>query len=283
MTGENEYLISSDGQMYPLSYFGAIVTGLGNVPVEYRTRESYGQHSVTVDGFKLTPRTISFSFPLHGRSRQALWDRRQRLIEVLNPEKGVVTYRHVMPDGSRRDIDGWLDASLSLAESEDGRGNSVGFSLFCPDPTFYDPQAQSENVAAVEVTALILPFYLPDELWFGGGTTLVATVNNPGTWRAYPVLTITGPYQRLVCSNETTGATFTLGVALDIGETLVVDLTPGQQRVTRGGVNALDEIESGNIVDWLLAPGDNVLSFSGAGLTDVSQVNVSFQARYVAL
>lgn len=281
--GENDYLIRSDGRRYPLQYYGAAVTGLGATPIEHQARRGYKQRGVTIDGFFLGPRTLSFAFDLYGLKRQDVWDRRQELLDQLNPETGIVTYRKIMPDGSRRDIDGWLDASTSLAETDDPRVTNVGFSLFCPDPTFYDPTAESDILAASEVDAFVLPFAVPDGLWFGGSTQLTGTLTNPGSWRAYPTIRIGGPFSRLVLTNSTTGASITLGVALAYGHEIVITLTPGNQSVLRDGVNAFDEIEEGNLVDWYIAPGDNVIVCGGAGLTTDSFVQIAYHPRYLAL
>lgn len=283
MMGENDYLIRSDGQIYPLRHYGVKVTGLGNVPLEHMTQAGYKQHGVVVSGWRLTPRTITFALDLDVLRPDQRWQRRQELIDQISPQYGAVTYRKVFADGSRRDIDGMLDTSLSLVESDDLRHVATGFGLFCPDPTFYDPAEQDQILTAATVDAFVLPFAVPDELWFGGATQLSGTVSNPGTWRAYPVITIGGPYSRMIIQNQTTGASITLGVALPAGSSMVIDLTPGQETITRDGDNAFDEIEEGNLIDWYLAPGDNLVLFGGAGVTVSSFARVSFQARYIAL
>jgi len=280
--GENDYLIASDGTVYPLDALGVAVTGLAQVPVEYRTREGYKMHGVAVDDWRLTTRTLSFAFSLHSLTRQQLWQRRQALIDLLSPQGGMVTYRKILPDGRRRDIRGWLDANLTI-EDRDGRSADVGFGLFCPDSTFFDPTRKAISLEPSKVGALVVPFWIPDELWVGNGTLFSGTVTNRGNVAAYPRISVTGPYERLVLMNQTTGASFTLGVTLPSLKAIVIDLTPGLIAVTRDGVNALDEVD-GNLVEWQLLPGDNVLSSSGAGvLVGQSSVHIDFHERYIAL
>jgi len=282
MNGENDYLIASNGVIYPLEYFGVTVTGLGNVPVEYQTREGYRMHGVAVDDWRLTPRTLSFAFSLHSLTRQQLWQRRQALVDLLTPQGGMVTYRKVLPDGRRRDIRGWLDSNMSI-EDQDDRAQDVSFGLFCPDPTYYDPSAINALLFAADIGAFVLPFVVPDELWFGSGTQFSSTLTNRGTFRAYPVITITGPYERMVVSNVTTGASFTLGVSLPSLDEIVINLTPGSITVTRDLVNALDEVD-GNLVDFYLPPGDSLIQTSGAGvIAGQTQIRISYNERYIAL
>jgi len=258
------------------------IVGLADIPVEYQESRGYKQHGVTVLSWSLTPRSLAFAFEETARTPSGLWAQRQALIDVLKPNTGIVTFRRVFRDGARRDIDGWIEAGMSMIR-EGGLTYDVAFSLRCPDPSFYDPTEQSNSLTMAVVEAFALPFALPDDMYIGDGTSLTATVDNPGTWRAYPTITITGPYSRLVLTNNTTGASFTLGVALDVSETMVIDLTPGAITIERDGVSALDEVEGGNFVDWYLESGDNEVVASGSGIDINTTVTVSSNPRYIAL
>lgn len=280
---ESEYLINADGSIFPLSEYGARVTGLGNIPVEYATIRGYGQHGVSVVNYALQPRTLTLSFAVHGRSRTELLALRQALLETLSPDGGDLIYRRVLPDGSRRDIVCRVDASLSVEDHFKGRSAQVGLALFCPDPTFYDPKEYAADFVTVAADAFVTPFYAPDEFWTSGGTTLGVTVHNPGNWRAYPIIELHGDYQRAALHNVTTGALLVLGVAAGASDTVVVDFRPGERMVTRNGEAALDEVESGNMVDWYLAPGENVLQMLGGGFSASTSARLTFHPRYLGL
>lgn len=283
MSGENQYLIAADGTIYPLRDLGVSVVGMSDIPAEYQTQQGYKQHGVTVQDWRLQARTLSFAFEVYARTRPDFWAARTGLIDALRPNKGLVTYRQIRSDGRRRDINGWLQPGLNLAESSDGLSFDAGFSLLCPEPSFYDPAAQTTTLAAQSLSAFVVPFAVPDDMWLGGTTQLYVTLNPGGTWRAYPIFTITGPFARLILSNETTGATFTLGTALAAGETLTVDLTPGAQTIERNGATSLDEMDDGNLVDWYLESGDNTLHGSGTGLSSATTITVQWFPRYIAL
>ena len=280
---ESEYLIAANGTIFPLSEYGVRVTGLGGVPVEYAMVRGYGQDGVNVADYHLQPRTLTLSFELHGRRRKELLALRQALLEVLSPAGGALTYRRVLPDGSRRDITCWVDASLSVEDHFGGTSAQVGLTLFCPDPTFYDPKEHVADFVTVVADAFVTPFYAPDEFWSSGGTTLGLTVENPGTWRAYPVIELRGDYQRAALHNVTTGALLVLGVAASAADTVIVDFRPGKRSVTRNGEPALAEVESGNMVDWYLKPGENVLQVLGGGFSASTRARLTFHPRYLGL
>jgi len=282
---ENEYLITAGG-VFLLRDYGARATGIGNIPVSYVTRQGYKQHGVSVEDHVLQPRTITLSFDLYGRNRSGLLALRSALLSAVSPAGGAaLTYRRVLPDGSRRDIQCWIDSSLSIQDGFDGVSAEVGLALFCPDPSFYDPARITVALALETATAFVLPFALPDDLWFtaSGSAGLGAVIDNPGTWRAYPEIVIEGPYSRMVVMNEATGASFTLGVAATANDTMTITLEPGNLSITRNGVLALDELEAGDLVNWYLVPGQNRVTASGSGTSEVTSVQVKYNARYIAL
>uniref|UniRef100_UPI002BD0B82D phage tail domain-containing protein n=1 Tax=Aggregatilinea sp. TaxID=2806333 RepID=UPI002BD0B82D len=191
---ENEYLITADGQVYPLAYYGAKVTGLGSLPVEYQTTQGYKQHGVTVRDYRMQPRSISIVLTLNAMTHQLLWTLRSQIIGAVNPEHGAVTYRKVLPDGQVREIKGWLEESLSIEDADDLRSAEVGLSLMCPDPSFYSPALKTATAANETSAALVLPVVLPDDFWFGGANQYPVDIDYMGTWRGYPQLIIRGPY-----------------------------------------------------------------------------------------
>ncbi|WP_119069202.1 phage tail domain-containing protein [Aggregatilinea lenta] len=280
---ENEYLITADGQIYPLATYGAKVTGLGGVPVEYQTAQGYKQHGVTVRDFRLQSRTLSIAFTLDARGRRRLWALRDALAAAVSPARGMLTYRKVLPDGRVREIRGWADESLSVEDVDDGCAAQVGLSLLCPDPSFVDPAWQAVTAENESSSALVLPFVMPDEFWFGGSSQYVVSLDYPGTWRGYPQLALHGPYDSATLSNLATGAQLVLGRPVPESSLVRVDTTPGAVNVTRDGVSSMAEVSDGNLVDFYLAPGANRLVLNGTGFNAATALRVEYRARYIAL
>ena len=132
---------------------------------------------------------------------------------------------------------------------------------------------------SVYVVSLDNDLYVGGEMagtWVGAGATMLT---NPGTARAYPKFTLTGPGTLYHIVNYTTDQWVHFNLTLNAGETLTIDLTPGVKTVTsdfRG--NMISSIVSGNLIDFYLAPGVN---YVGAWIDNASAAGTyQFTARY---
>lgn len=281
--GENQYLIDATGRILPLADYGLQASNLSDVPVVYETARGYGQHGESVLGWHLTARTIRFQWEEDLRRRADWWTRRATIIDRLRPSTGIVTFRLTRDDGSRRDIDGWLQDGLDLGASEDGRGLSPQFSLRCPDPSFYDPAQQTVVFTAQAWEELGFPIGFP--ISFGGGYILAsAAISYTGTWRSYPVFTITGPYTWLRIHNVTTSKGFRLTVAKLAGQTVTINLSPGALSAQDQEGNSLFDEVDGQLADWYLAEGvtNNIVISSYQDDANTS-VTMTYYRRYAAL
>ena len=280
---ENEYLIAADGSIYPLRSLGVVVSNVSDVPVEYQTSRGYRQDGHTVDDFSMRGRTLNFSFNRVVQSRSNFWTVRTELLSTLTPDNGIVTYRRILPNGDRRDIQGWLQGGL-LLETPTGLDFDASFALNCPSPFYYDPTETELELETGNEGGLVLPFFLPDELWFVSENNMTGEIDYEGTWRNYPVIEIDGPYQQITVQNTTTGGSFTLAVTIPIGTTLTIDLTPGEQTIVDGdGVNHIADLSFGNLLDWFLTIGENVILAEPSGEGATTAVRVTYQNNYIAL
>lgn len=288
MGGAAEYLIGANGDIYPLTDLGLELTGMGDIPVEYQATAGYMQHGSTVRSWRLTPRTLSFQWRHDVRRKNTLPDVRAELLDVLNPEAGMVTYQRVLSSGQRRNIDGWLQGGLSLADAGDGSGFDIEMALECPDPVFYDPTQQTVVLAGGYSKALAFPMAFgvsgDDAFWFDSPTIARSTITYTGNWRSYPVITISGPYTSVTVRNHTTGASFTLSVAIGSGETVIVDLTPGALSIVDGlGNSLLSHRTGGTFTGWYLQPGDNDILVTGSGTSLLTTFTLTYFRRFIAL
>lgn len=275
------YIITPDGEYYDLGAWGATVTGLGSTPLDNQSRRGYQQNGETYEATYLRPRTLRFRFDIFSGSYVKIWDVRSAFLDALSIAEGELRLQLVMPNGDVREIKGVVGSDTSIKRAG-YRSASVSFSLICHDPTFYDPNVLTDSLTTSASDAFVLPFTVPDGYWFGEGTVLGATINNPGTWRAYPKVTITGGYQRCGIYNATTGAILVLGVQAASYDTIVVDFNPSSRGVWRNGTLSLGEIESGNMINWYLKPGNNTVKLTGSLSSGIS-ATVEYTAHYVAL
>ncbi len=283
MSGENVYLITADGARFPLAEYGVEVSEIGNIPVEYETARGYGQHGATVFDWRLRERAISLALASGARDRRGYWALREKLLNALRPNRGgALTLRFVQPNGARRDIRGWLQGGLSLTESADGRNLDAAFSLLCPDPAFYDPALVSATLVSGDAGGFYFPAAFP--IFFTSGAALSLTLSYAGTWYTYPAITISGPYTGITISNATTGGYITLSVALTSSQTRIIDLTPGAQSIVdAAGNNRISDMSDGNLLDWYLTPGENIISANISGFDANTAVALSYRTRYIAL
>lgn len=291
MSGENDYLITYDGTTYPLHQMvrrGMLnISGLGSMPAEYQEQQGYKQHGVTILDYRLAPREISFQIKDTAKCRDDYWTgRRTDLINALRMNRGgPLVYRKILPDGSRRDIEGWLSDGFSTPNDQgapDIRTLNATFRLRCPDPTFFDPGMATIYLTEQD-TELVFPIDFP--IQFGGSSIGSDTINYTGTWRAYPTLVITGPYNWLRVTNNDVGASLIFTVPRVAADTLTIDLTPGAITATdQDGTSVLDEIApESNLIGFYIQAGSNEIVADANGNTNDTSVTMTYNTRYIAL
>lgn len=154
-------------------------------------------------------------------------------------------------------------------------------------------------------TYAALPFDLPaggyimalavdgdgDRVYFGGtftGTAEIAgayVVNNPGGLETPVVFEIEGPGTLISIRNESTNVEMFFYLWLNAGETLTVNLTPGEISITsdwRGRLEALPNSAFNLMLaaDPVVEDGDNVLSVYVLGSTADTAADVTFAPRW---
>jgi len=139
---------------------------------------------------------------------------------------------------------------------------------------------------------LIFPITFP--ITFGTSDEFFTTGNitYAGTWRTYPIITITGPYTRANIQQVTMGINIALSVAITAGETRIIDLTPGAQSITDGnGDNKFSDLGAGSdLVDFAIYPDPEVAGGIQSitaqlvgGVAGVSGASISYYERYFGL
>lgn len=306
---EADYLITSDGLEFSLQRMGVrgvlADNGRGMPPIEYFYRRGYGQHGQSVLGYRLQPRTITLDFRDSGRNRVEYWtERRAKLIDALRPNRATggslcpvpVTLRKILPNGQRRDILAYSEGTPAFDGEDGSRSDPFGIhqvlTLTCPDPTFFDPGSSSTLLEVETNEELVFPItFDSDNIYFGSDTEIgTANVTYSGTWVAYPVLVVTGPYSWLRVRNLTTGGFIQLGVALAASQTLTIDLTPGAQTITDGaGADRFGDLADGNLVNFVLAPhpiaanGVNTIRAYAGDASAATTVTVRYNTRYIGI
>lgn len=269
---------------------------LGSPPTSYITRRGYRQDGSSEVDFLLQPRTISIElWHAPGCNRQDYWDVRASLHDFLRPNRGgPLTFTLQTPNGNERSIIARADPGLVFPPQNNNNNWNVQeqIDLICFSPTFFDASQTVTALSSTTQTQLIFPITFP--ITFGTTDIFLTTgsLTYLGTWKSYPMITITGPYTRANIQHVTLGINIALSVAIGAGESRIIDLTPGAQSITdASGNNKFSDLGAGSdLVDFALYPDPEVAGgvqeitvqlVNGVGGT--STATIAYFNRYFAL
>lgn len=267
--------------------------GFGLPEIEYLEQRGYKQHGTTILDWRFKPRTVTLDLFISGNDYAAYRASRMAVWELIRPNRGgALTIRRVYPNGDWRDVDCWFRGGGDGGEGPDNpifRAEDLSLEFRCPNPSFYDPHSKTATLSGSTPAGLVFPaqfgaiqgagswvFHRANE--FG-----VATCVYTGTFRSYPVITITGPYTTMRLENQNTGAVILLGVAVGAGGTRTLDIEAGTL-VNEYGQNVFTDLALANLVDFYLAPDSTTTILISATDTDITTtVSVEYYERYIAL
>ena len=154
--------------------------GYGMSEVAYIEQKGPFQHGKTLLGYRLQPRKITLEFRENSKSREEYYRKRAELLALFRVNKQPVAgelnlgvLRKILPPdlsfespdrrrkGAVRDIDVLLESGMQYefnsGDDWDYNSNVISFDLIAPDPTFYDPQANIEEIVLSATTELAFP------------------------------------------------------------------------------------------------------------------------------
>lgn len=259
-TADGNELFFTDNDFKLLAY-----GNLGAPPTQFITRRGYKQNGSTEVDFLLEPRSISVEiFRSKACDRQTYWDNRLALHEFLRPNRnGPITFTIRTPNGDLRSIIVRADPGMTFPSVEQTNNNwalDQQFDFIAFNPVFFNDSQTVTALAASVQTQLIFPITFP--ISFGTSDLYLTTGNiaYAGTWKSYPIITLTGPYTRAVITNQQTGAVIFMSVAIATGEQRIIDLTPGEQSIVdQNGDNKFSDLGAGsNLIGFALFPDPEV-------------------------
>jgi hypothetical protein len=253
------------------------IAGWGAQPYEIVTDPmSRGGESVRF----IRPQPARLTWPLHiwGDTHQQFVDRYRALrkaflMTVHKRQPGTLTVAR--PDGSARAIDAFYQEGWTGEAGQNWLSASPVVTLFCPDGAWRDVQQTVVTRVAGNPSSFFTNFPAISVSQVLGATV----VTNPGDVTAWPTWAITGPCTAVTATNATTGQTFTLTATLTAGQ--VATITTDRPTV-RGpsGENLVGGLNWPAAFLWGLDPGDNSVTFTVAGATSDTQIQLSFYPRY---
>ncbi|WP_333742704.1 phage distal tail protein [Streptomyces ardesiacus] len=256
--------------------------GLDMPDYQVATDESPGIDGYEVRDVRAQGKTITLPIAFWANdSRQAYKARRRKLINSLNPKRGVGTLTLTEPDGATRSIGAYYTGGLEGDESLDAAGerwciNALTFGV--PSPYWTgDEVTHSFSAGSSAEFFPILPVQVGDSQVLGE-----VTVDNVGDDVAYPVWTIKGPATSITLTNHTTGQEIKLTRTISGTDAIVIDTRERRQTALLNGVTNLWPDLSDASELWPLQEGENDLNLVVAGSTSATSVTLTYQPRYLA-
>lgn len=298
--GDVHELTTFDGKLLTFPYPEIKLIAYGNYgapPTTYTTRRGYKQHGATEIDFLVDPRQIELHFwHAPACNRQAYWDTRLALHEILRPNRGgAMTLTLTQPGGEKRALIIRADSGF-VFPPDDNNNWSIDETINCIafDPIWFDPDQTNTDYALTQQvdTDLVFPITFPIVFGTSGVVFTTGSVTYPGTWPTYPVFTLTGPYNSVYMTNLQTGVVLTMVVAIVNGDTRIIDLKPGSQQILdEDGNSRFDELGPGsNLIDFAIQPDPIVAGgvqeiqvVMAGGIVGQSTARISYFNRYFAI
>jgi hypothetical protein len=274
--------------------------GTGMAPVRNVLQRSPFQDGATHVLRRLEARRVQLAIWAVAADVPTLMAANQTLLAAFKPTVAPFNLRvthsstDAVPVDVVRQLDCHYDGELSLG-SQQHRGFSqvAGVTLMAPDPTWYDPTAVELNFTTAGGDGFTVPMPVPHFVGASiiGGTV---TVTYAGTWKTYPIITVTGPIVDCVITNHTTDEKLDFtGQTLAAGEQYVIDLRPGYKTIRdENGDNALPNgilTADSDLGTWHIAAdpevanGENDISVAGTGTTGSTTVEFEYYNRYTGI
>lgn len=290
-TADGREIIFNDGVLSVLDYgqFGA-------PPTNFITKRGYRQHGVTEIDYLLNSRDIPLEIHQAETSdRQTYWDNRAALLDFMRPNRnGPMTLTIRTPNDDERSIVVRANPGFTFPPVQQSDNNyhiREPIELIAFNPFFFDRAATVLVMSSDTQLQLIFPITFPisfgtsDQFFSSGVITYV------GTWVEYPIITLTGPYNSATISNQATGVSIFMSVPIGVGETRIIDVTPGKQSIEDGsGNNKFSDLGPGsNLVNFNLRPDPEVpeglqeITVTMPGGTSDSSATLSYRNRYFGI
>jgi hypothetical protein len=296
---EGWYFIDPNSNSYRIDDLTAnrvleAIGGMGMPPVKNLKTVAPQQHGETFRGFRLKPRVINLAYVVKGASEAALYNDHQTWLAAMKPFDTAAKFRREMADGSQYEIDVRYNSGL-LLDTKDRIGVAAeryGVQLIAFDPVWRKLPLQSKTFTVTGFD-LVLPFVLPQTLP-SSLLNITDTVTLAGTWRAYPVITLTGPMTNPKVTNLTTNQKIEIsvgGVVIGLGETVTIDLSPGVKTVKKNdGTDLYSKLTTDSDIFgfYLKDPtevsgGENQISVYASACTSASGVKVEWYHRFIGI
>lgn len=260
------------------------ISGTGQEDAQLMTSEPAGHDGKAFSGMYLSDREITVYIHIKGNSRQALYQNRQLLMNVLNPilhRDGALGRLEYANDHGAW----WIPAAVKRGPQGTARAGNYHKSeqlvFYCPDPYWRGMTPEHASMA-------YLGGGMRFPIRFGavrfGARGYKATIYNRGNCPAPLSVEITGPSAQPEIRKVRTGEYIRVKRALYEGDVLQIDTTPGSRSVTIRRAGGTVETAMGYMdltsTFFQLDPGENQLQYLSGDDSQTSVIVLTAYARY---
>lgn len=288
IVAEKDIYITAEGQQYllhnPRNRAVLSDTGSGMPEIEYITQRGPYQHGESVKDYFLRPRVVEFHIRQNFCSRQAYFDGRDMILDLLRPNRGSGVLRKIRPDGAKRDLVVHIQAGPKFESRKSSEWDEWSLDevlrFIAYNPIYYDPDSYSQTFTTSG--ALVFPITFPI-IFAGFGNT--ATVVYDGNWIEYPVIILTGPLSATSILNLTTGERIGFTYNIPATRTVTIDLNYGSKRIfLDDGTNLIGYITpTSDLATFHLEPGENIIQVAGVGSDANTTLSINYMNRYIGI
>ncbi|MFD3260834.1 distal tail protein Dit [Paenibacillus lentus] len=249
------------------------IDGTGGVPADIRSTKSPYQDGSSYQDIQLAERPITITGAIMGRTRQEMYELRQKLNRVLNPKlgPGKLTYTN----------DARSYVILAVCEEGAAPGDRLSnnqlftASFVCNDPYWRD-ENQTVKGLKFETGGLTFPLRTPTIFAY---SAYRGTFQNTGDVAAPVEIRYQGPAVNPVVTNETTGEYIKVNYELTAADILLINTAFGNKRVEVLKSDGSRE----NVFHWIdlgskffqLQPGKNILTYGSDFDSDQQSATVT--------
>lgn len=238
--------------------------------------EKAGDHGSFIYAQFLTARTITISGDVTGADEFEFDININRLRAAFAPQTDPQPLSMSIPGGAPKQIICLpTKVQFPVAFEYQMFYETWTVELMAPDPRIYaDASSTSDLFPAI---ANGIGFNLAFNVNFGGtsGGGLTGAIYNNGTFPTLPVVTLYGPINDPILTNQTTGQALLLNIHLGATERLTLDF--GAKTIVLGNNSSRYSSLATGSSWWSLQPGANTVQFSGTGIAGSTRASFIYR------
>lgn len=283
------------------AFYNPGFAGYGLPQVNYVRQKGYRQVGETVRDVEYGSRTISLNlFTKSNPSRADYWDERQRIFNIVRPNRGIsrlneltITVRR--EDGTKRFIKAFYAGGLELTD-EDTDENAfriqTTINFYCPSPIWFDSNTITITPSASVASSLVFPITFPITFSVSGSVFSTGIINYEGSFRSYPKITISGPYTTARITLAPGGEEIILINPINAGEQRIITLSEtGFSIIDHAGDDQFNDLQIANLVNFFIKPSDQIATGETQsistnllnGVDGVSSVIYEYDIAYIGI